>query len=102
MIFAYTVKGYGLATEGHPQNHSALLTAQQLTDLAARTGADPEHPWRGFADGTPEAALCAATAQRLRREPVRGASRRRYPLIWAAPRPAWPPPKRRWAGPCWT
>ena len=73
VIFAYTVKGYGLATEGHPQNHSALLTAQQLTDLAARTGADPEHPWRGFADGTPEAALCAATAQRLRREPAPGA-----------------------------
>ena len=70
VIFAYTVKGYGLATEGHPQNHSALLTAQQLTDLAARTGADPERPWRGFADGTPEAALCAATAQRLRREPA--------------------------------
>ena len=70
VIFAYTVKGYGLATEGHPQNHSALLTAQQLTDLAARTGADHEHPWRGFAAGTPEAALCAATAQRLRREPA--------------------------------
>jgi len=73
VIFAYTVKGYGLATEGHPQNHSALLTAQQLTDLAARTGADPENPWRGFAGGTPEAALCVATAQRLRREPAPGA-----------------------------
>ena len=73
VIFGYTVKGYGLATEGHPQNHSALLTAQQLADLAARTGADPAHPWRGFADGTPEAALCAATAQRLRREPAPGA-----------------------------
>ena len=73
VIFAYTVKGYGLATEGHPQNHSALLTAQQLTDLAARTGADPQNPWRGFADACPEAALCAATAQRLRREPAPGA-----------------------------
>ena len=73
VIFAYTVKGYGLATEGHPQNHSALLTARQLTDLAARTGADPENPWRGFADACPEAALCAATAQRLRREPAPGA-----------------------------
>ena len=102
VIFAYTVKGYGLATEGHPQNHSALLTAQQLTDLAARTGADPQNPWGGFADACPEAALCAATAQRLRRSRLRGPSRRRYPLIWAAPRPAWPPRKRRWAGPCWT
>jgi pyruvate dehydrogenase E1 component len=67
VIFAYTVKGYGLATEGHPQNHSALLTAEQLSDLAARTGADTEDPWRRFADGTAEANLCAVTAERLRR-----------------------------------
>ena len=40
VIFAYTVKGYGLAIEGHPQNHSALLTEGQLGELAARTGAD--------------------------------------------------------------
>ncbi|SHN19209.1 hypothetical protein SAMN05443668_103555 [Cryptosporangium aurantiacum] len=30
VILAYTLKGYGLATEGHPQNHSALLTEGQL------------------------------------------------------------------------
>ena len=30
VIFAYTVKGYGLPSEGHPQNHSALLTGDQL------------------------------------------------------------------------
>ena len=36
VIFAYTVKGYGLAIEGHPQNHSALRTEAQLGELAAR------------------------------------------------------------------
>ncbi len=30
VILAYTVKGYGLPTEGHPQNHSSLLTADQM------------------------------------------------------------------------
>ena len=70
VIFAYTVKGYGLAIEGHPQNHSALLTEAQLGELAARTGADPAHPWRRFADGSPEAALCAAAAERVRRDSV--------------------------------
>ena len=30
VIIAYTLKGYGLAIEGHPQNHSALLTEAQL------------------------------------------------------------------------
>jgi pyruvate dehydrogenase E1 component len=68
VIFAYTIKGYGLATEGHPQNHSALLNAGQLTELADRTGADPGHPWQKFPAGSAEERLCAATAQRLRRE----------------------------------
>src|SRR4051794_19245840 len=67
VIFAYTVKGYGLPTQGHPQNHSSLLTADQMTALADRLGTDPNHPWRAFAAGSPEAALCAAIAGRLHR-----------------------------------
>ena len=70
VIFAYTVKGYGLAIEGHPQNHSALLTEAQLGELAARAGTDPAHPWLRFPDGSAEAALCAAAAMRVRRAPV--------------------------------
>jgi pyruvate dehydrogenase E1 component len=70
VLFAYTVKGYGLAIEGHPQNHSALLTEAQLGELAARTGADPAQPWLRFPDGSPEAALCKEAAERVRREPV--------------------------------
>jgi pyruvate dehydrogenase E1 component len=70
VIFAYTVKGYGLAIEGHPQNHSALLTEAQLGELAARTGADTANPWLRFPDGSAEAALCAAAAMRVRRAPV--------------------------------
>ena len=70
VIFAYTVKGYGLASEGHPQNHSALLTEAQLRSLAARVGADPGDPWASFADGSAEARACAAAAGRLHRDPV--------------------------------
>lgn len=73
VIFAYTVKGYGLATEGHPQNHSALLTAGQLRLLADRVGMDIDQPWQRFADGSAEAVLCEAAAQRLAR-PVPPAS----------------------------
>ncbi|MEV7968780.1 pyruvate dehydrogenase [Sphaerisporangium sp. NPDC088356] len=69
VIFAYTVKGYGLASEGHPQNHSSLLTADQLHALAARVGADPARPWTPFPDGSPAALRCADTAWRLRRTP---------------------------------
>jgi pyruvate dehydrogenase E1 component len=70
VIFAYTVKGHGLASEGHPQNHSSLLSAAQFAQLAAQLGTDPDDPWAPFPDGGPEAALCAETARRLHREPV--------------------------------
>jgi len=69
VIFAYTIKGYGLAMEGHPQNHSALLTVEQLTELASRAGVDPGHPWQRFPAVSAEGELCAATAWRLRRPP---------------------------------
>ena len=70
VIFAYTVKGHGLATEGHPQNHSSLLTEDQMRQLADACGTDLDDPWAPFADGSPEAELCRATAERLRRPPV--------------------------------
>ncbi|MFC4584905.1 transketolase-like TK C-terminal-containing protein [Sphaerisporangium corydalis] len=69
VIFAYTVKGHGLASEGHPQNHSSLLTAGQLRELAERVGADPDRPWEQFPEGSPAARRCAETALRLRRTP---------------------------------
>jgi pyruvate dehydrogenase E1 component len=71
VIFAYTVKGYGLASEGHPQNHSSQLTDAQFGELAQRSGTDPAAPWSRFADGSAAARLCAQVADRLRREPVR-------------------------------
>jgi pyruvate dehydrogenase E1 component len=70
VIFAYTIKAWRLATQGHPANHSALLSAEQWAQLARATGADNEDPWARFADGTAEAQMCQATAARLRREPV--------------------------------
>jgi pyruvate dehydrogenase E1 component len=68
VIFAYTVKGYGLATEGHPQNHSSLLNEDQLGELATAVGADVDRPWQRFPEGSAEAGLCARVAGRLRRQ----------------------------------
>ena len=68
IILAYTIKGYGLAVEGHPQNHSALLTEAQLGELAAQLGADPGRPWqRSAGSGSVAGELCEQTARRLRR-----------------------------------
>ena len=73
LILAYTIKGYGLPIEGHPQNHSALLSDEQMRELAVHLGtapAYPDQPWHRFADGTAAARLCADTAQQLKRPGV--------------------------------
>ncbi|GAB89746.1 transketolase-like TK C-terminal-containing protein [Gordonia rhizosphera] len=70
VILAYTIKGYGLPTQGHPQNHSTLLTEEQFAGLAEELGEDPAHPWHRFDAGSPAGELCAATAARLARDPV--------------------------------
>jgi pyruvate dehydrogenase E1 component len=70
VVFAYTIKARGLATEGHPANHSALLSVAEWEALAAEHGVDAADPWAPFAAGSAEAALCARAAKRLHREPV--------------------------------
>jgi pyruvate dehydrogenase E1 component len=70
VVFAYTIKGRGLPTEGHPGNHSALLTVEQMASLAHACGTDPADPWRTFADGEPAAELCTQRAAALARHPV--------------------------------
>jgi pyruvate dehydrogenase E1 component len=70
LILAYTIKGYGLPIEGHPQNHSALLTVEQIKELAAHLGADADQPWRRPAPGSAAAQLCAQTAERLKRPAI--------------------------------
>jgi pyruvate dehydrogenase E1 component len=70
VIFAYTVKGKGLPTEGHPQNHSSLLTDDQFRSLATSLGVDADAPWTRFPSGGAEAELCEATARRLRRPDI--------------------------------
>lgn len=70
VLFAYTVKGWSLPTQGHPSNHSALLETDQWRTLGHRLGADPDQPWAPLPDG-PGARLAAATSSRLKRPEVR-------------------------------
>lgn len=70
VIIAYTIKGHRLPTQGHPQNHSSLLTIEQYEQFATELGMDPSRPWQRFDTDSASGALCATTAERLRREPV--------------------------------
>ena len=64
VIFAFTVKGWGLPIAGHPMNHSALLTGDQIDDLRGDL-ADSSDEWAGFAPDSPEGRLCIESAERL-------------------------------------
>jgi pyruvate dehydrogenase E1 component len=70
IILAYTIKGRGLPVEGHPQNHSALLTNEQMQQLAVQLGADPGQPWQRPPAHSAAGVLCEQAASRLRRPPV--------------------------------
>ena len=43
VVFAYTVKGWGLPIAGNPRNHSALLSGEQIDDAAGQTRPDAAH-----------------------------------------------------------
>ncbi|WP_288338268.1 transketolase-like TK C-terminal-containing protein [uncultured Gordonia sp.] len=70
VIIAYTIKGHALPTEGHPQNHSSLLTVEQFDELATTMGMDPGHPWARFDPETEAGRMCVETARRLTRAPI--------------------------------
>nr|WP_306453414.1 transketolase C-terminal domain-containing protein [Rhodococcus sp. ACPA1] len=70
VIIAYTIKGRGLPTQGHPQNHSSLLTVEQYEQLAAELGMDPNNPWARFDADSTAGRVCAASAEWLTRDPV--------------------------------
>jgi pyruvate dehydrogenase E1 component len=70
ILIAYTIKGHGLPTQGHPQNHSSLLTVEQFEQLASELGMDPANPWPRFDPVTTAGQMCQTTAARLARNTV--------------------------------
>ena len=68
VIFAYTIKAWRLPTQGHPANHSALLTAEQWEELAGELGADADRPVGAASPRARPRPSCAArAAERLAR-----------------------------------
>ena len=48
VLFAYTIKGWGLPIAGDALNHSALLTTEQTERLREAFGRTEENAWDGF------------------------------------------------------
>ena len=70
VVFAYTVKGWGLPIAGDPLNHSALLSATQIDELRASLGLTAETEWDRFDPESPEGRMCATTGGELNNVPV--------------------------------
>lgn len=70
VIIAYTIKGHRLPTEGHPQNHSSLLTVEQMAELAEQLGSRPDDVWALLGTDTAAGRWCAEVGERLRRAPL--------------------------------
>ena len=69
VVFAYTVKGWGLPIAGDPLNHAALLSAEQIGELRASLGLTEEDEWDRFEPGSAEGAACRATGSELNNVP---------------------------------
>ena len=65
VIFAYTIKGWWLPIAGDPLNHSALLSGEQITQLASDLGVPKGEELERFEEGSQEAELCGSSAGRL-------------------------------------
>ncbi|WP_181803984.1 transketolase-like TK C-terminal-containing protein [Streptomyces shenzhenensis] len=67
VVFAYTVKGWGLPIAGDPRNHSALLAQDQIEQLRASSGLTVQTEWNRFDPATPEGVLAAQRREHLTR-----------------------------------
>ncbi len=59
VLFAYTVKGWGLPIAGDPLNHAALLTTDQIDQLRADSGLTADTEWDRFDPDSAAGRLCA-------------------------------------------
>ena len=67
VLFAYTIKGWGLPIAGNPRNHSALLSGPQIGALRERLGLTEATEWDRLDPMTPAGQWAAARREHLAR-----------------------------------
>ena len=70
VVFAYTVKGWGLPIAGNPRNHSALLSSEQMDELRRVVGLDPSTEWDRIDPATPAGQWAVARREHLALPPA--------------------------------
>ncbi|GAB3848624.1 1-deoxy-D-xylulose-5-phosphate synthase N-terminal domain-containing protein [Micromonospora andamanensis] len=69
VVFAYTVKGWGLPIAGNPRNHSALLTGEQVDALRAAQGLTRDTEWDRLDPASPAGIRAGQRREALSRAP---------------------------------
>lgn len=69
VVFAYTVKGWGLPIAGNPRNHSALLSSEQVDTLRAAQGLTADTEWDRLDPASPAGIQAGARREALSRAP---------------------------------
>jgi len=68
VLFAYTIKGWGLPLAGNPRNHAALLTRQQIDSMRMGLSLDTHTEWDRFPSNSPAGELVEERSRLLKRE----------------------------------
>ncbi|MFT6942661.1 MAG: pyruvate dehydrogenase E1 component [Nitriliruptoraceae bacterium] len=69
VVFAYTVKGWGLPMAGDPMNHSALLTPAQIDEFRGQVGLTEQTEWDRFDPESDAGRLCASVGAEVNNTP---------------------------------
>jgi pyruvate dehydrogenase E1 component len=69
VVFAYTIKGWGLPMAGNPRNHSALLSTAQIDSMREQQGLTSATEWDRLDPMTPAGQWAAARREHLARAP---------------------------------
>ncbi len=70
VVFAYTVKGWGLPIAGDPLNHAAQLSVTQIDELRRTLGLDEATEWDRFDLASPAGRWCAEAGREVNNAPT--------------------------------
>lgn len=69
VVFAYTIKGWGLPMAGDPLNHAALLNPEQIDTLRDQFGLDESNEWDRFDADSDAGRLCQSIGDSMNNPP---------------------------------
>nr|WP_198925422.1 1-deoxy-D-xylulose-5-phosphate synthase N-terminal domain-containing protein [Dictyobacter vulcani] len=73
VLFAYTIKGWGLPFAGDSMNHSMHLSSEQVRQFQEDLGIASGQEWEAFAPQTAEGRWCRQRSELLRRDQLQAA-----------------------------